>query len=81
MPAPVPVSGRHDCAVQPRESTQQVRASSDASEPVTLPCAACRCRAPRNDHKQRRACVPYGYGKGVCPAVGLVETCTLIAVN
>jgi CRP-like cAMP-binding protein/cytochrome P450 len=40
-----------------------------------------RCLAPRNEHKQRRAYVPYGYGKRVCPAAGLVETCTLVAVS
>lgn len=40
-----------------------------------------RCRSPRDEHKQRRAYVPYGYGKRVCPAAGLVETCTLIAVS
>lgn len=40
-----------------------------------------RCRAPRNEHKQRRAYAPYGYGKRVCPAGGLVETCTLVSIS
>ncbi|WP_366657606.1 cytochrome P450 [Fodinicurvata sp. EGI_FJ10296] len=40
-----------------------------------------RCRAPRNEHKQRGAYAPYGFGRRLCPAVGLVETLVLCTVS
>ena len=40
-----------------------------------------RCMSPRNEHQQRSAHLPFGFGGRLCPAIGLVESLVLTTVS
>lgn len=40
-----------------------------------------RCMSPRNEHHQRGAHLPFGFGRRLCPSIGLVETVVLTTVS